>query len=215
MNRGEEAQRDWSLHAGIPARSTNCPPQCIDLSAHYSAALHEPWHDRTRPGNDLSQVPPGRFVAREIEFDVRGIVQLGGRTLDRIEPGFPSAVNGIVVGRLCNKLHFLHAAAWGFVVPDDTSIGRYIVHYADGATETVHLKKNVDLHEWFQQGPSPVSDLAGAQTIDLGRNAARHRVRLFLKTWPNPRPTVPIATIDFVSDLTAAAPFLVALTVEP
>jgi hypothetical protein len=72
-----------------------------------------------------------------------------------------------------------------------------------------------DRHEWFQQDPAPLADLAGAQNIDMGRNAAKIRVRLFLKTWTNPRPTIPITTIDFISEMTSAAPFLVALTVEP
>jgi hypothetical protein len=34
-------------------------------------------------------------------------------------------------------------------------------------------------------------------------------------TWENPRPEVEITTIDMVSDLIEAGPFLVAVTVDP
>ncbi len=41
------------------------------------------------------------------------------------------------------------------------------------------------------------------------------KLRLFLSTFDNPRPDVEVPAIDFVSELTPAAPFLVAMTVEP
>jgi hypothetical protein len=215
MNREETAQRDWLRDASVSGRDPAIPSHCLDLSPHYNAALNEAWHDRKRTGNDLSQVRPGHFVTHEVEFDVRGIVQLAGIHLDAVEPGFPKAVNGISVNRACEALHFLHAAGWGFSVPDATTVGRYIVHYADGEAMAIVLKKNVDLDEWFHQGPSPLSDLAGARTVDMGHNAARVPLRLFLKTWSNPRPGVPITTMDFVSEMTGAAPFLLAVTAEP
>lgn len=39
-------------------------------------------------------------------------------------------------------------------------------------------------------------------------------LRLFKSTFRNPRPDLEIATIDYVSTDTAAAPFLLGLTVE-
>jgi len=41
------------------------------------------------------------------------------------------------------------------------------------------------------------------------------RLRLYLTPYENPRPDLEVTSIDFVSKLTHAAPFLVALTVEP
>ena len=40
------------------------------------------------------------------------------------------------------------------------------------------------------------------------------RIRLFRVTWDNPSPDVEIRTLDFVSLMRVAAPFLVAITVE-
>jgi hypothetical protein len=44
---------------------------------------------------------------------------------------------------------------------------------------------------------------------------ARSSISLFKYTWTNPLPNVAIDTIDFVSAMTRAAPFLVAITCEP
>jgi hypothetical protein len=54
----------------------------------------------------------------------------------------------------------------------------------------------------------------------VGSNdAADSAVRLFMKSWKNPRPEVPIRSVDLVTGTQtpgegAAAPFLVGLTVE-
>jgi hypothetical protein len=41
------------------------------------------------------------------------------------------------------------------------------------------------------------------------------RVRLYLTTYTNPRPKLEVSHLDFVSKVVQAAPFLVAMTVEP
>jgi hypothetical protein len=38
--------------------------------------------------------------------------------------------------------------------------------------------------------------------------------RLYHKVWTNPRPEVTIEAIDFVSAMTASAPYLIAITLE-
>jgi len=53
-------------------------------------------------------------------------------------------------------------------------------------------------------------NLYGAR-IDLPQASAG----LFLTPYQNSRPDLEIVSIDFVSKLTAAAPFLVAMTVDP
>ena len=40
-------------------------------------------------------------------------------------------------------------------------------------------------------------------------------IQLFKSTWKNPRPDVEIISLDFVSEMQDAAPFLVAVTGEP
>ena len=38
---------------------------------------------------------------------------------------------------------------------------------------------------------------------------------MFVRTYDNPRPEMEVVSVDFVSKLAPAAPFLVAMTVEP
>jgi hypothetical protein len=40
-------------------------------------------------------------------------------------------------------------------------------------------------------------------------------IQLFISTRKNPRPGVEISSLDYVSKMTQAGPFLVAITVEP
>jgi hypothetical protein len=44
---------------------------------------------------------------------------------------------------------------------------------------------------------------------------SRVRPRLFLATWNNPQPQIPIKTLDLVSSLTEADVFIVSMTAEP
>jgi len=61
--------------------------------------------------------------------------------------------------------------------------------------------------------------LTGARTVWRGSNPATASMGLITHlidyTWENPLPDVEIATVDFVSALIEAGPFLVAMTVEP
>ena len=49
-------------------------------------------------------------------------------------------------------------------------------------------------------------------TIEDEKNGAT--LRLYLSTYENPHPDLQVTSIDFVSKMTQAAPFLVAMTVE-
>jgi hypothetical protein len=52
----------------------------------------------------------------------------------------------------------------------------------------------------------------GANGISRAKGGS---VRLFWQQWENPHPDLKLASFDFLSNMARAAPFLVALTVEP
>jgi len=65
----------------------------------------------------------------------------------------------------------------------------------------------------------------GSQGVDLaqaelawedasGPLSGNQNAGLFKFTWKNPQPDEPIVSLDFISQMTEAAPFLVALTAE-
>jgi hypothetical protein len=147
-----------------------------------------------------------------VAFDVRGIVQLLGRDLERRRDDLPRACRGIQVGQACQSLHFLHASRYGESVADGTRIGHYVLRYADGEEQILPLIYGEDLRSWWAlpHQPRPASHA----TIAWSDDDPHGPMRLFLRTWQNPRTTVPVESIDFVSALTEAAPLLVAITVE-
>ena len=52
-----------------------------------------------------------------------------------------------------------------------------------------------------------IGDNALAQT-------ANHKIRLYVRTWENPKPDEKVVSINFLSARTSAAPFCVAMTVS-
>lgn len=209
----EQAQQEWLLAKGIPKRPSTCPQECVDLSSHYNAALDEPWHNRNWKGNDLAPLLKPINLSEDIPFDLRGVIQVTSRKLSRVAPGFPNEVKGIPLQRKSTTLHFLHGSAWGFAPKDGAVVGNYRVHYEDGKTLQIPLVKNENIHEWHIEN-WPNEHLSAAQRLDLGTNAGKARIRLFLFTWSNPRPEAEIRTIDVVGGSTDTAPFLVALTAD-
>jgi len=205
-------ERIVAKEKGIPPRDPNTDPGAIDLWAFYNAALHEDWHGSKWKGNNLGTLPAGRQMFDGVEFDARGIIQLGGIHLDEFAPGFPTEVRSIRIGQRCRQLHFLHATGWGRHVEPGTHIASYVMRYADGSTEELRLLANEDVGEW-QIGQAS-QHLPRANVVWTGKNAWG-RIQLFKRSWVNPRPEVEITTLDFLSARTAAAPFLIAITAEP
>jgi hypothetical protein len=128
-------------------------------------------------------------------------------------------VRGIPVGRACQHLHFLHAAAFVYqpvgrhYLGAGEMIAAYLVHYRDGSTEEVTLRSGVNIDEWhvgkWSSGPSD------ARIAWEGKFASGATTRLYHLTWENPRPTSSITHLDFVSTMSAGAAFLVAITLDP
>ena len=54
----------------------------------------------------------------------------------------------------------------------------------------------------------------GLDGIQPSAEAAGSSLRLFKRTYDNPKPELTIETLDFISTQAESAPFLVALTVE-
>jgi hypothetical protein len=133
----------------IPPRAPQTEARLIDLGAYFNAPLTETWHTQGADEaagltNDLSALPRGRQTLAGVEFDVRGVVQL---SIPGWPGRYPERVAGIKVGQPCRRLHFLHATGW--VVPDGTVIGRYVIHYADGQRAEVPIRYGQDVRDWW------------------------------------------------------------------
>jgi len=197
----------------IAPRSSQAGPDLVDLSQHYTSSLDDNWF--CLAGHDLRDVPRGVQVLDGVAFDIRGLIQLAAsKSLDVTGVVFPEAVKGIAVHRKGSRLHFLQASFWS--TDKGAKLGEYIVHYADGQTRSIPILYGQNILDWWAK-PEGIK-LSDAVSVWQGSNPATRSMGLITHlikyTWENPLPKVEISTIDFISDLIEAGPFLVALTIE-
>ncbi len=125
----------------------------------------------------------------------------------------------IPVERRVATFYLLHATQWGdarFDVADGTNIGHYQIHYVDGSQATIPIICGEDVRDWWSRDHKKLA--TRGQVVWVGRNAATEQakfyLRLYLSVWENPHPNKTVASLDYVSAMTAAAPFCVAITTE-
>jgi hypothetical protein len=204
-----------------PAAASRFPPRdpearkaLLDLTPFYNAGLNESWHG-TR-GNDLAALPTGVQTFGGVEFDVRGIVQLGSKSPSATN--YPALIKGIPVKQKCQRLCFLHAAGFGTAGDEGKQIGSYVVHFAGNPMRLeIPIRYGHEVRDWHALAGEP----AAPQELKVawkGENphskSAGRSIRLFLTTWTNLVPGLEVETIDFVSALGVPAPFLIAVSVE-
>jgi hypothetical protein len=189
----------------------------LDLTSAYNAALAEDWlsQDPRVAGNNLAKLLPGTQTRVGTEFDIRGVVQLSSKMLQELQPNFPDKLTGISVGKPCRKLHFVHGAAWA--APQGATIAKLVMHRADGSEVRVPIRYGNDVLQWWR-GRNEVVE-PGLTIAWTGTNEAQKRqpgasLQLFKTTWTNSSPDLVIGSIDYVSEMSDAAPFLLAITIE-
>jgi hypothetical protein len=195
----------------IPERLPQTPPECIDLTEYYNAALRQSWH-LSMDDNTLEVLPPGLLQLADGVFDVRGIIQLSGLELRKRKGRYPEQINGIKVGKVCRQLHFLQAAGWHS--EDGTRLGSYVVHYADGQEQIIPIVYGEDVRDW-NSSSDRATEVTHGQVVWSAINNAGLHVRLFKTTWVNPMPEKEIVSLDYTSAMADSAPFLIAITAEP
>jgi hypothetical protein len=204
---------DAKAGRAIPTRDAAADTGMVDLTPHYNGALNETWQAGGLANNHLGDLPTGIQEFGRVRFDVRGVVQLSGRQAEQqLRVRFPKAVTGIAVGRTGSRLHFLHACAWP--APAGTQVGTYEIHYANGQRQQVPIQYGRDVLDWWM---NQSTEAASAEVVWRGRNNAapeNPQLGLFKTTWNNPHPDQEIASIDYRSAMSDAAPFLIAITLE-
>ena len=202
------------LARAIPPRDTSAPASLVDLTAYYNSPLTENWHPATRERNNLFELPSGRQRLAGVEFDVRGLIQIRSAGANGLS--YPNHIDGIRIGQVCRRLHFLHAATGAAGARPGDELGSYVVQYVDGREVQIPIVFGKDLGDWWSQANE--QDLKFVIAWEGNTPEARkylHTIRLFKSTWENPYPNVRLRQFDFVSRKPApGAPFLVALTAE-
>lgn len=194
----------------VPERSSDAGADLIDLSRYYNGLLDDTWQAGGMANNSLAGLPKGVQELGGIPFDIRGVVQLSGRSaLEQLSVRFPKSVEGIAVGRKAAKLAFLHACGWP--AQDGTVIGKFIVHYDNGEAREIPIVYGEDVLDWW----TATDGHSAPRVAWSGPNAANPNgppKSIYLTVWVNPLPDIAVRSVDYVSAMSDAAPFLIALT---
>jgi hypothetical protein len=177
----------------IPVRSKQAIPDLTDLTPYYTSSLK---------GGNLDLLPRGVHAFSRAAFDIRGMIQLAGAK----PSAHPDAIRGIAINRKGEKIDFLQGAVGR--AAEDTVVGSYVLHYANGETKKIPLVYGRNIEDSFSGNFGYV--LTDAVTAWTGG-----AVQVFKYTANNPLPSIEIKSMDFVSTNTQAAPFLIAITIEP
>jgi len=208
---------DRNAVIGFQPRVPVTPTSLIDLSAFFNADLRASWQNHKEAGNNLALLPTLIQDFAGVKFDIRGIIQISSDSLKTCETNYPTAITNVPVRFPCQRLHFLVGTGW-FDTPG-TQIGRFVLHLADGSQQVRPLRYGKDVRNWHFF-PEETEPAGGPEPIWKGpQQRWRERwpergVRLYKVTWENPRPQVKVETLDFISAMASAAPFLIAVTAE-
>jgi beta-galactosidase len=115
----------------------------------------------------------------------------------------PKEIRGIPVERKADALFFLHTARIAqrrnreeLRDGREFEILRYVVHYADGKTETVPVRAEVDVEDAKVEEPQA---LPGAQLAWTRPYAGtEYHAALYALQWTNPRPEAEIVSFDML-----------------
>jgi len=202
---------------GIAARDAGADAKLIDLTNYYTLALNEDASGNF--GYTLSSLPRGVQRIGNIDYDLRGVVQVSGQQLVTAKRDFPETVKGMRVRLKCQKLCFLGATQWS--EDRGVQIGTYVVHYINGDKEEIPIRYGMDVRDWFTRRNPATRPAANARPpvpaaiwTSADKDKAGVEYSLFEKRWTNPNPDLEIVSIDLVSAMTNAAPFLVAITAQ-
>ena len=235
----DDTREAWRKTA-IPPRSETATKRQLDLTWFYNADLftspHTGRHLDEAINSNLKRMPQGVQTFNDVAFDVRGIVVLDCLSIGEHPPfdkNIPQIVEGIPVGKKAGKLHFLHFCAWLGV--NDQLIARYHVHYKSGKTETIPIRYNMEIQDWWYRAFEIGTDRDTGKGVRVPLKETRRmppslkiawqgssdfhdptsaRIRVYQFEWLNPHPEEEISHIDLESAMSGPCPSIIAITVE-
>jgi WD domain, G-beta repeat len=184
----------------------------LDLQPKANQKLKETFVPANFADNHLGELKQGKQTLEGFKFNIgEGTIRLAN---EKFKDKLPEKVEGIQVGAKFAQLHILHAT--GYREAPDTVIAKYLVHYADKTHETIEVVYGQDVLDWWKYPGAP--EPTRGKVVWTGANDAAKSFEatlwLFAQTWKNPHPNKQVTSIDYVSTLTTAAPFVVAMTAE-
>jgi hypothetical protein len=201
---------EYAVRRLLRDRPTRLSSGCLDLSNYYNATLYH-LSQVTYEGDLIENISPGVQKIRGVDYEIRGLVHLTGRNFPI---DFPQAVKGgISVGKQCAQIHLLHGAMEE--APADSVVATYIFHLEDGKKYSMPIVYGKDVEtRWFDRDESVDIGNSKAAWVSPADERSTKSLRLYVNSWKNQSPTSKVTSIEFVSGMTPAAPFLLAITAD-
>ena len=185
-------------------------------------------------GENLAELPRGRQTFADVLYHIVDYVTApipdciilgGGRRLPVAIRDLPDRVTGIPVGKRADLLFSLHTAFVSRPIRDDErrrmndnrrpftlpTVFHYVLHYADGQTVEIPVVLERDIDHWVQDEPHPLERARLAWVRSLPSLDGKKTV-LYSMQVRNPRPDVPIESLDLVADSDRATAAILAVT---
>jgi hypothetical protein len=201
-----------ALGIPLPRPGVALPEGAIDLGGAYNIPLGVIFGRTPDASNCVAQLTTNIQRIAGHDFDVRGLVLTAPPGM---EEGIPNGVHGIVVGRLCERLQFLHGALNGESLGTVQNVAVYEIGYEDGTVETVDVVAGRDIASvYVRAGAPPVQSPVAWECNDTRGLPVNGRIRFYVQTWVNPHPAVVIKSVCIVNRHARVMPFLIGLTAE-
>lgn len=151
--------------------------------------------------NDMSVLKPGTLIAQGVPFEIgeKAVILRG-----KFRQFFPEKSPEIPVGAKVERFAFCHTGAW---VARNEEGFRYKVVYGDGTSEEIPVLGSLDVADWGSLPPSTMR----APAAWKGSNS-EHAVSLTHMQWRNPKPEVPVRSIQVLSANKNAVGIVLAIT---
>jgi len=205
----------------LPGEGLNYEPVSMENHANLYITSDLGW-----PHNeyDLSHLPLDNPKFAGVTYDIRNFetsplesAVTVGRWRD-IQT--PERITGMQVNRTGDALFFLHTMfehrQWRPNRGQNTPpvVWQYIVHYADGQTETIPVRYNEGAAHFVQSDPKGLKNAALAWAAPFPDDP-EYEATIYAMQWNNPRPDVEIESIDLVEREGSrhGAPVLLGITV--
>jgi beta-galactosidase len=213
-NMGAMFSGGTTVVAGVGLRYE--PVQIPD--ARFNAFVNRQGRPRWFPGpGDVSKMPVGDQTYANVDYrlsdfstsPVPSVLMLKGHGSE-VED---TKIAGIQVGRQADAVFFLHtfhpggavdrwqrqfeeAVERGRTLPEFPTAFQYVILYEDGQQTIVPVKWGKGVGNWVSESPSALPDAAVAWTGALEDD---QQAVVYSMQWNNPRPDVPIKSIDLIS----------------
>ena len=196
----------------IPARTSAASPFLLDLSSNYDVAPDDVRNTYYNVRPTMRPFPVGVLRIAGVEFDVRGMMQVGGvnqfgemRSFTKISclplPTGPVAA-----------LHLLLTVSMATPVPTGQSVARVTLHYRDGGSASLPIRAGQEVRGYA--GNDLSVPLAFAPDVGLTLFGLEDEV-FSAPRLPNPFPQRLVRCMDLESTTAFWPLLLMGITVEP